>query len=309
MVEALRQFNRDLLTLEPGFNLPDFSYFFSTIVHARRLSRIAGNILMEDKKAEMIRSFSEPGIPVIIRALNEAEALPKLLYALSRSSVSVNPIIIDNGSSDGTQDIAESLELPVLVESAVGLVNANIAAFKYIRERSLDFKPVLFLDADGIPGSKWAESLVNLLSHFEDKGGIVYGMYVYYGGQVISDFILSLIYPTLSVATYIVKHKITAHGGNFGIKFDSEGRILASCVSMNQKVTIGTGGLMRDSIRDAGGIAVRSFSPYSLSSTESDRMPDLLSVMKLILTRRKSLIAQYQNWFEAKPGVDYNERV
>lgn len=104
----------------------------------------------------MKESFSPDGIPVIIRATNEQEDLPKLLFALARSSTPINPIIIDNNSIDNTPKIGESLGLPVIQEKKKGIVYASIAAFEYIKESHLDATPVLFTDADCIPGVKWA---------------------------------------------------------------------------------------------------------------------------------------------------------
>lgn len=148
-----------------------------------------------------------------------------------------------------------------------------------------------------------------LTEKLTENGGIVYGLFAYFGGQQTSDALLSLIYPTMTVASYILKNKVTAHGGNSGIKFDQKGNILASCINLDTRVTIGSGGLIRDQIKKSGGVAVRSFSPITISPTRSDRMPDLKSVINLVLSRRKSVESQYQSWFQKKPGVDYNHQL
>jgi hypothetical protein len=110
-----------------------------------------------------------------------------------------------------------------------------------------------------------------------------------------------------SLVAFHLRNKVTAHGGNSAIKFDKDGRILEACTKLDPQFTIGLGGLIRDKVRGVGGIAVRSFSPYTLSPTRSDRMPDIYSVVKLFLSHRKAIKQQYRTWFLEHPGSNYND--
>ena len=299
-------FSKDALTIYPRFNALQLTYLLSTIAFARRISSISGDVILKNNASSMKNAFSERGIPVIVRARDEQEDLPKLLFSLSRSNTPVNPIIVDNGSSDATPYIGKSLGLTVITEKRIGVVPASISAFNYIREANLHTQPVLFSDADSIPGMKWASSMISLLGKMGRSGGIAYGLYAYFGGQLLSDSLLTSAYHMKSLLSFNLRNKVTAHGGNSGIKFDQDGKILEACTHLDPKFTIGLGGLIRDKVKGANGIAIRSFNPFTLSPTRSDRMPDLYSVFKLFISHRKAITEHYKEWFKDHPGYDYN---
>lgn len=298
-------FERDTSIIEPKLNALQLAYLLRTIVFARRLSNIPGDEILEKNELNMRDFFSQKGAPIVIRAFNEMDDLPKLLYALSRSTKPVNPIIIDNGSTDGTSDVAKTLHLPAVEEQNRGVVPASIAAFGYIKQHELFSRQVLFLDADCIPGPKWADSMGRLADRFVN-GGIAYGLYCYYGGQLASDTLLSSAYFCKNLVSYVYRRKVTAHGGNSAISFDEDGKILNACLNLDTQYKIGLGGLIRDRIKSAGGVAVRTYSPDTIVPTRSDRMPSLGSVIKLFLLPRQQIRTQYADWLTGDGYQDYN---
>jgi glycosyltransferase involved in cell wall biosynthesis len=80
-------------------------------------------------------------VDVIIPVLNEAEALPWLLPRLPEGA---RAIVVDNGSSDGSGDIAVSLGALVVREDRPGFGSACFAGLM-----AADREIVCFLDGDG----------------------------------------------------------------------------------------------------------------------------------------------------------------
>jgi glycosyltransferase involved in cell wall biosynthesis len=81
------------------------------------------------------------GIDVILPVLDEAEALPGVL---GRMPAGFGPLVVDNGSTDGSAAVAARLGVPVVHEPARGF---GAACFAGLRAARADV--VCFMDADG----------------------------------------------------------------------------------------------------------------------------------------------------------------
>ena len=87
-------------------------------------------------------------IVVVIPAYNEAKILPHTISRISRGVVD-KIIVVDEGSTDGTADIAESLGVDYVIRHSE---NRGLgAALRTALEASKDFNPlaVVYVDADG----------------------------------------------------------------------------------------------------------------------------------------------------------------
>ena len=81
------------------------------------------------------------GIDVVVPVLDEAEALP---WVLGRLPHGYRPLVVDNGSTDGSGDVARDLGATVLVEPRRGFGAACAAGL------AVASAPVVaFCDADG----------------------------------------------------------------------------------------------------------------------------------------------------------------
>jgi glycosyltransferase involved in cell wall biosynthesis len=81
------------------------------------------------------------GIDVVLPVLDEAEALP---WVLGRLPLGYRPLVVDNGSTDGSGDVARDLGATVLVEPRRGFGAACAAGL------AVASAPVVaFCDADG----------------------------------------------------------------------------------------------------------------------------------------------------------------
>src|SRR5213593_4423348 len=88
---------------------------------------------------------SQPRIVVLIPALNEEVALPYVLADLPRGAVE-EVVVVDNGSSDRTAEVARASGATVLSEPRRGYGSACLAGIAYLKAKAPDV--VVFLDAD-----------------------------------------------------------------------------------------------------------------------------------------------------------------
>jgi len=85
-----------------------------------------------------------PHVAVIIPALNEEQAIASVLRDIPRNFVD-EAIVVDNGSTDGTARVAESLGARVVCEPEKGYGAACVAGIEALRA---DIEIVVFLDGD-----------------------------------------------------------------------------------------------------------------------------------------------------------------
>ncbi|MHB8692836.1 MAG: glycosyltransferase family 2 protein [Solirubrobacteraceae bacterium] len=80
-------------------------------------------------------------IQVILPALNEADAIPGVLAAIPQG---YEPLVVDNGSTDGSGELARRLGAQVVPEPRPGFGAACFAGL-----RAADSRLVCFMDCDG----------------------------------------------------------------------------------------------------------------------------------------------------------------
>jgi len=88
-----------------------------------------------------------PTIDVIIPALDERAALPRVLAAIPRERVR-EVVVVDNGSTDGTPQAARACGATVVVEHRRGYGRACLSGIETLRSRPAPPDVVVFLDAD-----------------------------------------------------------------------------------------------------------------------------------------------------------------
>jgi glycosyltransferase involved in cell wall biosynthesis len=124
---------------------------------------------------------------VIVPTYNEVENLERILDRLHASVPDAHALVVDDGSPDGTGDLAEKLSLAdprvhVLLRTAkTGLGRAYVAGFRWARERGFDV--VVEMDADG---SHAPEQLPALLAALESADLVLGSRYV--PGGAVADW-------------------------------------------------------------------------------------------------------------------------
>ncbi len=111
-------------------------------------------------------------VDVVIPARDESRSLPLVLADLPRELVR-EIVVVDNGSTDGTGDIASSLGCFVIREPRPGYGSACLAGLARLASRDRPPDLVAFLDADH---SDHADELPLLLAPLlEDRADLVVG--------------------------------------------------------------------------------------------------------------------------------------
>ena len=87
--------------------------------------------------------MTEQRVTVLIPALNEEDSLPLVLQHLPAS---VSVVVIDNGSTDNTAQIAKNMGAQVITESQRGYGSALLAGIRHLESNPPDI--VAILDAD-----------------------------------------------------------------------------------------------------------------------------------------------------------------
>ncbi|GAB3678735.1 glycosyltransferase family 2 protein [Angustibacter aerolatus] len=101
--------------------------------------------------------MSTPGITVVICSLNGAETIGRTLDAIAAQTVpDVEVVVVDDGSSDGTADVARRHGARVVVHAQ----NAGIAAARNSGWRAAAAPLVAFTDDDCRPTPTWLERLL-----------------------------------------------------------------------------------------------------------------------------------------------------
>lgn len=101
-------------------------------------------------------------ISVIIPAFNESDSIGKVIKDIPKDLVS-EIIVVNNNSSDNTEDVAVNLGATVLQELNRGYGYACLKGIEYLRSKDDADKPdiVVFLDGDY---SDFPEEMVNLVN-------------------------------------------------------------------------------------------------------------------------------------------------
>jgi dolichol-phosphate mannosyltransferase len=123
---------------------------------------------------------------VVIPTYNEAENLPLIIDRLTCAVGSVHALIVDDGSPDGTGDIADKLaaeddRVHVLHRDVkAGLGDAYIAGFRWALAEKFDV--IVEMDADGSHAPEQLPRLLAALNHAD----LVLGTRWMPGGQVLN---------------------------------------------------------------------------------------------------------------------------
>ncbi len=113
-----------------------------------------------------------PAVAVVIPARNEAANIPACLAAIAAQDYPtglVSVVVMDNGSTDRTRELAEQSGAVVLED-----VTSTIAGLRNRGATVHGGEVLAFIDADMIPSSTWLKEAVPVLR--EDRVGAVGGM-------------------------------------------------------------------------------------------------------------------------------------
>ncbi|OLS26236.1 MAG: Undecaprenyl-phosphate mannosyltransferase [Candidatus Heimdallarchaeota archaeon LC_3] len=106
-------------------------------------------------------------IPVIIPCRNELSNLKVLIKLFTDLSDRFNPILVDNGSSDGSGKFAEKKGWEVVYEPRVGYGNACKQGIKYVISKYPQTEFISFFDADVSEHPQDLEILLEFMKRYK----------------------------------------------------------------------------------------------------------------------------------------------
>lgn len=126
-------------------------------------------------------------ISVVVPNWNGREELGACLDALLAQSFPHQTIVVENGSTDGSQDFLQTNypQITVLAQSKnLGFAEGVNVGIRYALEHQHDY--VALLNNDAVPEKNWLEQLVNILKE-NPKAGIATGKFVSFDKQHIDS--------------------------------------------------------------------------------------------------------------------------
>lgn len=114
------------------------------------------------QKRTMAAPTEQPDIAVLIPALNEEEAIPHVLRDLQSTMVR-RIVVVDNGSTDNTAEVARTAGAEVIIEPRRGYGRACLTGIEYLRQNPPEI--LVFLDGDY---SDYPEEVDSLLAPILD---------------------------------------------------------------------------------------------------------------------------------------------
>jgi glycosyltransferase involved in cell wall biosynthesis len=278
----------------------------------KKQSLLKPEIFLERHKEEIKQVF--PGslkkaqetkaIPVMICARNEESNIGRTLYGLSRSTIQVQPIVIDNGSVDNTGSFAAILGAEVVYEKKPGLLNALRSGFRYFKENDYT-GPILLTDADSVPLPSWAESMTRFAEKELPGGGEAFGRIFHYDFDGRSHILRNAIFSTgtnLIDLRSLKQNNPRAHGPNGIIMTDFKGRILDGLSELSESSLLagglGTDIAVRDQVRAFGGHISFNWNLSSTVITSGRRYPRIVDLAGRAMSKEKVAKRVYRNWGE-----------
>lgn len=280
-----------------GFNnrIGAVTDLFHSYLLMRKLTEIGSEGVINDYALETSRIFeaNRQGVSTVVMvcARNEVQDLPRTLVAFALSNHPINPIIIDNGSTDGTGEIARDMGASVVVEGEKGLIRALSTGFMEMGREGV--KDALMTDADTFPIKSWGGKMVLELRKMGSPGQVM-GLPVFHG-KMERDVIRTVGLWFDYARDDLLNNRSRGRGFNSAITSGPNSDFFTKLgKSLNLKVCTGTDEEVERSVLRLGGLTKSCYSPEAIVLTSGDRYKNVWQVAMRILGFSKSHF--YKDW-------------
>ena len=107
-------------------------------------------------------------ITIIIPTLNEAPGIEPTIKEYQKVFPNAHILVVDGGSTDGTQEIARSLGAEVIQQKSKGKGNAIKTAIQHLKQKTKQPKYIIITDGDHTYPAKTAAKMIQILEKNPD---------------------------------------------------------------------------------------------------------------------------------------------
>lgn len=243
-----------------------------TLKTARALRSATPDRLVNDEAVSCRKQFAPVygSIPVLICAKDEAGDLPATLVSLARAEARVVPIVVANGSSDKTAEIAADLGAAVVELPDAGKAAAFAAGLNYATSE-LDARRILATDADTVVGKYWPEAMIKQVGRIDEhRGGIaIGGVLIHHGPSKSTDALRSIALAAKQAANVKRGSRPGARGSNLGLQLTDD--IAETIAKIPGEEFIAHDRALVTAVLSAGGEAIVDFADKTVVATKGDR--------------------------------------
>jgi len=234
------------------------------------------------------------GIPVVTGSY-DGKDLPLLLTALSRSSIALAPIVVDNRPGNGViREHAEAMGAVVIDQEVPGQMSAVRTGIEYAAENHSD-KPMLITDDDTLPLAYWAETLIRQARLHRELGGIAYGGVILgHGESRLTDGLRTAYALATNMRRRVTHSSPKARGPNGILMLDEHDRILEE-LRTKAPNAFPCDVSLKESVEAVGGEIKSVLHPKAMVFTRGDRFNSIGSLAKDLVERGKNRAALYED--------------
>jgi glycosyltransferase involved in cell wall biosynthesis len=247
-----------------------------------------------------IDMYHAESLPVLIAAHNEEDMIGRTLSRLPRD---FNPIVISNGSTDATVEVASHFGGHVIDLDTPGKLPAQQEGVRYLRglgHSATD--PILFLDADSYPlfPKRWGQAMTERTLHAHtdqpaaaDRPSFTSGLVGCTDGGLVLNVLRTAHAYKRTAAEQSPNNIHTVYGANMGIVFGTE-NVREEFLNM-ENVWPGEDRATAKLIINAGGNFRQLLHPDSLVLASTRYRAPLI---QRLLHGRKAMVARYGQGYE-----------
>lgn len=213
---------------------------------------------------------------MLIAARNEANSISRTLEMLTPQA---DPIVIPNGCTDQTAQVAEQYGATIIQTNIEGKMTALQSGIRYLGKRALE--PFLTLDADSRPifPAWWLGSLLKTRYILpEDEPAVVVGPIVFTSG---ADPLLNT-YRTARTLHRLVATRNNPQEGSFAggnmLIHTLRDEIVEEILELPQ-IWPGEDAVIKDVVVESGGNVRKSLNPLASIFSDSSRYPTLRKIL------------------------------
>lgn len=274
------------------------------------INRIRANVLRTADPNQIVGNYSgvcresfraRDGVPVVIAAYNEEADLPATLVSLSRSTVPVAPIVVENGSNDRTEEFARTMGASVLSKPRPAKMSALQLGVELARDQNPSNTLVLFTDADTLVGPRWAEGMLRRRAELQKYAAVVLcgGLVIAHGKSPLVDRLRTVNLAIKDRARLINAAPPIARGSNMAIDFGPDNVLYEAYQQLLPNLFYGEEQAICDAATEAGGQVVAALGSDVTVMTRGDRFSSIrecLESRRGHQARQEVYLSQYTNF-------------